>query len=689
MNTVVSGERKRVIILTYLLVGVSTLSLILTGAVSPLITFLLIIALSISFFLSEELMRNRFYAGAWNTVAFFYIIFFIVDTGMISRSLILSVTHLLLFIKVFKLFNRIEDRDYHHLYLASFLSMLAAASLTAEMSFLIGFIGFVFCWVAVHSHLNSLKEPFSFLATGGALPEGEKVAPFSRFNFLIIPALLLVSSGVFFLIIPRMEMGYGGGGMRREMVSGFSEEVFLSETGKISSSPRVAMRVRLGRNGYDDRRFIHVRGISLDLYDGVSWRRSDIREYRLREDESGWFLISPELARKGDLVREEIYLEPVSSRVLFAAGRPARVQGPFRYLYADLSGSLFLLSQHFHRKNYLVYADMSIPDPARLEEAGEVYPFSVRSKYLRLPIVSPEIEELALRIAGDKVTPYGKAVAIESYLRENYSYTTELVPGRLTASPLYNFLFENKEGHCEYFATAMAVLLRSLGVPARVVNGYLRGEYNPIGRYYLIRARDAHSWVEVYFPGYGWLAFDPTPIAEYDRLIGLRSLSFIGSLIDSARLAWDRRIVFYSLNDQEQYIEIMKERLASLSANVSSFFSFSFLLKVLLIGVSLFLLLLFLPFKLPLFRWRKGKDEAAPWFYRRFLKVLKKKGFQREPHLTPGEFAFSLRPRFPGDLDSVELITRWYYLVRYGRIRLSADDDEKINKALAALKEGG
>lgn len=691
MKASFSHHKGRVILLSYLLISASTLSLILTGAISPIISFLVILAIPVSFFFSEELMRNKLYAGAWNIAALLYIFFFIVDTGMISRSLIISVTHLLLFISVFKLFNRVEEQDYRQLYLVSFLSMLAAASLTAEMSFLIGFILFIFSWVAVHTYLNSCGEPFSFLVPDAAfLAETVKAKPPSRFNFLVIPGLLLLFTGVFFIIIPRMEAGYGGGGMRGRMVSGFSEEVFLGEQGKISSSPRVVMRVRLGKKGYDDRRFIHLKGIVLDYYDGAGWRRSDIREYRLREDSSGWFTISPRLARKRGLVREEIYLEPVSSRVLFCGGRVARLRGPFRYLFIDLAGSLLLLSPHYHRKNYTVYADLSLPSPERLRRAGEAYPASISYKYLELPLLSPEIGALAERITKDKPTPYDKAVAIEDYLRKNYTYTTELPPVGTSFDPLYTFLFETKKGHCEYFATAMAVMLRSLGVPARVVNGYLRGEYNPIGRYYLVRARDAHSWVEVYFPGYGWVEFDPTPIAEYDRLMRLRNLSFLGSLIDSAKLAWDKRVIFYNLNDQVRYLAVAKEKLASFSLKVKSLFSLSFILKFLFVSLLLFMLFFFLPFRFfPFFR-KKGEEKGSPpWFYQRFLKIVRGKGLVREPHLTPSEFAHLLRAELPKDQPAIDLVTECYYLVRYGGVKLSRKREEEIKEALSALRRKG
>jgi hypothetical protein len=111
--------------------------------------------------------------------------------------------------------------------------------------------------------------------------------------------------------------------------------------------------------------------------------------------------------------------------------------------------------------------------------------------------------------------PYDQATAIETYLRTNYNYTlTPNQPPRDT-DPLAYFLFKTKEGYCEYFATAMGDMLRSLGIPTRLVNGYGPGTYNEsLGRY-VVKESDAHTWVEAYFPSYGWIPFEPTPDGTY------------------------------------------------------------------------------------------------------------------------------------------------------------------------------
>jgi hypothetical protein len=130
-----------------------------------------------------------------------------------------------------------------------------------------------------------------------------------------------------------------------------------------------------------------------------------------------------------------------------------------------------------------------------------------------MPTLDPRVPELARQATAAAANPYDKAVALQSYLQTRYTYTLD--QGSISAdNPLANFLFVRKAGHCEYFATAMTIMLRTLGIPARYINGFQTGEYNDVGGDFIVRASDAHSWVEAYFPGRGWITFDPTPAGE-------------------------------------------------------------------------------------------------------------------------------------------------------------------------------
>src|SRR5690606_14829821 len=130
--------------------------------------------------------------------------------------------------------------------------------------------------------------------------------------------------------------------------------------------------------------------------------------------------------------------------------------------------------------------------------------------YRRLPPLSPRLRTLADSLVRGRATDYDRAVAVRDWLRSEFRYTVQL-PASAGEAALDHFLFERRAGHCEYFSTAMAVLLRAAGVPARNVNGFLGGEWNEFGGYLSVTQNQAHSWVEVWFPAYGWVLFDPTP----------------------------------------------------------------------------------------------------------------------------------------------------------------------------------
>ncbi|MBL8133954.1 MAG: hypothetical protein JNL42_18980 [Anaerolineae bacterium] len=163
--------------------------------------------------------------------------------------------------------------------------------------------------------------------------------------------------------------------------------------------------------------------------------------------------------------------------------------------------------------SYTATSLMSAATPDQLRGAGTNYPVWVRDLYSSyIPSVTERTIALANQIVGSAgaVTPYDQAVAIESWLRANIRYN-ELIPQPpLDRDSVDWFLFDLREGYCNYYASAMAVMLRSLGIPARLAAGFAQGTYDPDQRAYIVQERDAHTWVEVYFPGYGWIEFEPT-----------------------------------------------------------------------------------------------------------------------------------------------------------------------------------
>jgi hypothetical protein len=141
---------------------------------------------------------------------------------------------------------------------------------------------------------------------------------------------------------------------------------------------------------------------------------------------------------------------------------------------------------------------------------------------------------------------YDKAVAVERYLSTRFGYTLEL-PRTPPQDPVANFLFERKHGHCEYFASSMAVMLRTLRIPSRIVTGFRGGEFNDLTGQYVVRASDAHSWVEAYFPGSGWISFDPTPAASVPTRSGWSRMRLY---VDAAASFWREWVINYDASHQ-------------------------------------------------------------------------------------------------------------------------------------------
>jgi protein-glutamine gamma-glutamyltransferase len=166
--------------------------------------------------------------------------------------------------------------------------------------------------------------------------------------------------------------------------------------------------------------------------------------------------------------------------------------------------------------------------------------------YLQLPPMDLRVRQLAEQVTAPQESEFDKAAALEKYLRTNYQYTLEL-PSTQPADPIANFLFERRRGHCEYFASAMAVMLRAVGIPSRVVTGFRSDEFNDLTDNYVVRAKDAHAWVEIYFPGYGWQTFDPTPAGAFGAPQGW---SRVALYFDAMASFWREWVVSYDVSHQ-------------------------------------------------------------------------------------------------------------------------------------------
>jgi len=180
----------------------------------------------------------------------------------------------------------------------------------------------------------------------------------------------------------------------------------------------------------------------------------------------------------------------------------------------------------------------------------------VKACCLQLPEEDPRIGRLARELTRDQLTAFEKARALERHLRGNYSYSLELRGRPNSRDPLAMFLFEARRGHCEYFASAMAVMLRELGIPARLVNGFRIGEYNDIGNDWTVRQYDAHSWVEAWVSPLGWHEFDPTPPDPRRTRPALARI--FANIADALDLWWWEQVVNYDFWKQYQLVGTLR-----------------------------------------------------------------------------------------------------------------------------------
>jgi hypothetical protein len=192
--------------------------------------------------------------------------------------------------------------------------------------------------------------------------------------------------------------------------------------------------------------------------------------------------------------------------------RPETVFFPTGAIKIDPCGALRAPYAVPEGSTYSVISSVPNASPDQLRSAGTVYPEEIASRYTQLPPNGLErTSELASRLTEGTTNPYDAVLRMNQYLKETYPYDLSIPPQNREMDAVEYFLFEQRCGYCEQFSSSLAVMARSLGIPARVATGYAPDEYNPFTGYYEVRASDAHAWVEVYFPGYGWSTFDPTP----------------------------------------------------------------------------------------------------------------------------------------------------------------------------------
>jgi len=389
-----------------------------------------------------------------------------------------------------------------------------------------------------------------------------------------------------------------------------------------------------------------------------------------------------------NLIRQTFFVEALSTDVIFATHKVLAISKDVGTLWKDSAESLYTARPPMAKIRYFAVSDPIRPNPANMSDLRPVPP-EILKTYTQTPPEDPRIAELAKQVTSPARDRYAKARMLENHLRTNYGYSLVLRGTPNSPDPLAMFLFDVRKGHCEYFASALAIMLRQLGIPSRLVNGFRAGEYNSLGNNWIVRQYDAHSWVEAYFPPYGWIEFDPTPTEfAHSRPAFLRA---IANLADAIDLWWWDGVVNYDQSKQYRVVSEFRSRLDAVQNRIKAaadgirakfraaigwarspglFSVIPYRRAWWILFMIPLLLLLIRPLRRRLSAmahralYRKNSRVLAVSFYNEALAILGARGFRREHGQTPMEFAFGLGEH-PAGMPFLSL-TRMYNAVRFG-----------------------
>ncbi len=654
-----------------------------------------------SWFVDTFRVRQKIPNWILNCLALAYLPLFAVDYRLLSHSFMAAVLHLLLFATSIKLLTLSKDRDFVLLYLISFAELIAASTLTVNIVFVLCFLVFLLSGISTLILFEMRRsnarvqgeERVKPLVVPKAL-EGTGMELFSPFPAGLLSAsvvgitLFIIGCAIpLFFLLPRVTLGlYKHPSGATQFISGFSDRIELGQIGNVKLSDAIVMRVKTDKSPSELPAGLKWRGLSFDHYDGRSWRRSNPTRYSIPEQ--GWYYKLQDSAQGTDWIHQTFFVEALSTNVVFAMPRALAISKDVGSLQRDSAGNLYT-AEHLHRKlRYSAVSDPVRPDPFILFDWTQKPPDTPKI-YLQIPSVDPRIEELAKQVTRGARGGFSKAQALERYLRSNYNYSLALRGTPNSTDPLAMFLFDVREGHCEYFASAMTVMLRQLGIPARLVNGFRSGDYNSIGDNWIVRQYDAHSWVEAYFLPYGWIEFDPTPPdPQHPRTAFTRLISNLSDAID---LWWWGSVINYDSLGQSR-------TLASLRAKMDGFGRYTGRLLVVVYAksraavawlhspaaifsiagkwilwapwIAIGILLTIKPVRkrvLGLTKrllYRSNSRAVASSFYVEALDLIGSYGMRRHRTQTPIEFAQSLESHPAG--TPFLALTRMYNAVRFG-----------------------
>jgi transglutaminase-like putative cysteine protease len=556
-------------------VGLAVAALSLGGGGSPwgLSIFCLVCAWA---FRSQPRLEK----GAWWTIGVASALALSIARAIREGEVLDAAIDFLLVLLVQRLINRASVRAQYQLILLSAIALIIAAVVNAGISlpFLILLYLPAMSLALIATNLKSQAERLGLQTVAQQDTDLRlHVRPIARASVLV--ALWCVLSGVFvFFAFPRFGMGWFiRGAVASQPTAGFSEQVELGHFGTIRDDQAIVMRIFPQEKMVQDRLDIHWRGAAYDAYQHGRWSHSQAAIRTPIAPRRGYFTYPQglEISRPAATTktprnsaiwpehdfRARIVLEDIGTELIFVPSSPVAVNlsgrqplGSRARLFGATDHEWMILGRLPGSVAYEAAARLREPSAEEARATSSVLNDSKMDPYLRVPAeVQAEINPLVQALTAGKEHPYDRALALMAHLA-TFRYTTTAQPSQRLAKgddPVLAFLFETKAGHCEYFASALTLLLREAKIPARHVTGFSGATYNEVGDFYVVRQSDAHSWVEAYFGELGWVMLDPTP--SDGRPNGMTAgLNWLRTYVDALEQEYLEWVVDFDLSKQRQ-----------------------------------------------------------------------------------------------------------------------------------------
>jgi uncharacterized protein (DUF58 family)/transglutaminase-like putative cysteine protease len=612
----------------------------------------------------HEFEIPRLPSWLWEGVSGLFLLYLLAFDWRASGVAIAN-THLVAYLVANRALVGLKSTELRQVFLIVFLGFFLVSGLSISPWYFACFVGFLL-----------FSSRYLMLDAGLEWDEPRRWAP----SWLGLSVAALAVTAGFFLVTPRVDrfrrlnpfvaMGIDKLQVQNSAVAGYTEDISLGFYGNLKKSTAKVMRVTPIPSTREHPGPLKIRGAAYDRFDGRRWSRTK-PDFRYSYGDRGYWtaqarawvrregsqLVFP--ARPGPKVYD-FMIYPMNQTALFSVGSPATVELSHEAAYFDLNDGVSFSVAYMAGAHYRVRPAEALGYAASVEG----YQALLGPRYLQLPDADPKRRDLARKIAASAKTPEEKAAAVEAYLRKNYAYSTY---SALRDKSLDDFLFSKKDGNCEYFATAAAVLLRELGVPSRLATGFLADDWNEFGRFYDVRQGQAHAWTEAWLPGQGWVTLEPTP---GQGLFGSEALTRrLQRWFEALEGRWYRHVIGY-----DQYVQ--RNTFFRLGRALSRETMAGFLKLIVggaLAGGLLYGLLTLRPWA--------GERRKGSGLFHDVERACAKLGVKRLPHQTPREFARA-HAHVAGLSDLAEL----HYLDRYRGPGLTPRERARARELIAGLR---